>query len=162
VSDASERSIEGDIARPISGPILFFDGECGLCARSVRWVLRHDRARRFRFAPLQGSTFAAIQGRTIAALRGSTIAPLQGGAPSELSSMVVIDERGTHRESGAVRAVCRQLGGVWGALAVCSSIVPRPIGDRMYRFVARRRHRWFGGAETCAIASAEERSRFLP
>src|SRR5688572_12325015 len=37
------------------GPVLFFDGECGLCNRVVRLMLRLDRHGRLRFAPLQGA-----------------------------------------------------------------------------------------------------------
>src|SRR4051812_37486572 len=35
-------------------PVLFFDGECGLCNRVVRLLLRLDTRGRLRFAPLQG------------------------------------------------------------------------------------------------------------
>src|SRR4051812_39696374 len=38
----------------IAGPVLFFDGECGLCNRLVRLLLRIDHRARLRFAPLQG------------------------------------------------------------------------------------------------------------
>src|SRR5258708_13937257 len=41
-------------------PILFFDGVCGLCNRTVDFVLQEDRDRRFLFAPLQGETFKAF------------------------------------------------------------------------------------------------------
>src|SRR5262245_54365418 len=34
--------------------VLLFDGVCGLCNGFVQFVLPRDRARRFRFAPLQG------------------------------------------------------------------------------------------------------------
>ena len=37
-------------------PVLFFDGECGLCNRLVRLLLRLDRKAVLRFGPLQGST----------------------------------------------------------------------------------------------------------
>ena len=40
------------------GPVLLYDGDCGFCAESVQLVLRHERRRRVRFAPLQG-VFAA-------------------------------------------------------------------------------------------------------
>jgi predicted DCC family thiol-disulfide oxidoreductase YuxK len=37
---------------------IFYDGHCGLCHSSVRFVLRHDqRGAAFRFAPLQGTTY---------------------------------------------------------------------------------------------------------
>ena len=77
---------EPDKASPLPTPVLFFDGECGLCHRSVAWFQRHDRRRVFRYAPLQGETYAAL--------------PEPG--PTDLSSMVVVDERGLWTESDAV------------------------------------------------------------
>ena len=40
-------------------PVIYFDGYCGLCNGFVDFVLARDRARRFRFAPLQGTTARA-------------------------------------------------------------------------------------------------------
>ena len=34
--------------------VVFYDGVCGLCDRTVRFLLRRDRRDRLRFAPLQG------------------------------------------------------------------------------------------------------------
>src|SRR5512140_2976539 len=43
-----------------AGPVLLFDGECGLCHRVVRLLLRLDREARLRFAPLQGPSAQAF------------------------------------------------------------------------------------------------------
>src|SRR5215471_7854322 len=43
---------------PIAGPIVLYDGVCGLCNRAVQFLLKRDRHDRFRFASLQ-SDFAA-------------------------------------------------------------------------------------------------------
>src|ERR1700757_233690 len=40
--------------------IIFFDGVCGLCNRTVDFVLREDRDRNFLFSALQGETFQRI------------------------------------------------------------------------------------------------------
>ena len=31
--------------------LMLFDGLCGLCTAAVLWVIKHDHADRFRFAP---------------------------------------------------------------------------------------------------------------
>lgn len=36
--------------------IVFFDGECGFCKKSIRFVLERDQKKQFYFAPLQGET----------------------------------------------------------------------------------------------------------
>lgn len=54
-------------------PILLFDDSCGVCHWMVQYVLRHDHARRFAFAPL-----GAAAGKRLALL---WCAPA-GAAPS--------------------------------------------------------------------------------
>ena len=44
----------------IEQAIIFFDGVCGLCNRTVDFVLSEDRERKFLFSPLQGKTFQRI------------------------------------------------------------------------------------------------------
>lgn len=127
-------------------PILFYDGECGLCAKSVQWCLDHDTRARLRFAPLQGRTYAAL-------------APT--GKPSDLQSVVLFDERRLHTQSDAVLRLLRIVGGGWSVLGTLARIVPRSLRDAAYRFVARRRHAWFGAADRCRLPTPAENARFL-
>src|SRR5690348_1342394 len=43
--------------------VILYDGTCGLCHRSVQWILRHERDHELCFAPLQGATAAALRVR---------------------------------------------------------------------------------------------------
>jgi predicted DCC family thiol-disulfide oxidoreductase YuxK len=139
-------------------PILLYDGVCGLCNRSVQFILRHDRKARFRFAALQ-STFAA------------PILRRHGANPAELETVyVVVNHEPTKQDqpeeallarSDAVLFVLRQLGGVWQALAVLLRLLPRPLRDRGYGVVAHYRYRIFGRYDSCPMPSAETRARFL-
>jgi predicted DCC family thiol-disulfide oxidoreductase YuxK len=128
------------------GPILFFDGVCALCNASVDEVLRADRRREIRFAPIQGETAKRL------------LPPLP--AEPEEWTLVYLDERGLHQYSEAAIEVARRVGG-FHALAVLVYAVPRPLRDAVYRWIARNRYRWFGKAETCRIPTPEERDRFL-
>jgi predicted DCC family thiol-disulfide oxidoreductase YuxK len=65
-----------------------------------------------------------------------------------------------YRRSTAVLRIARGLGFPWN-LATVFLIVPRPIRDAVYRWVARNRYRWFGKKDTCRLPSPEERARFL-
>ena len=47
--------------KPAVQPIVFFDGQCGLCNRAIRWLMVLDRKQQLRFAPLNGSTFKAAE-----------------------------------------------------------------------------------------------------
>ena len=46
----------------------------------------------------------------------------------------------------------------WGRALV---VVPRPLRDLVYRWIARNRYRWFGKAESCRVPTPELRARFL-
>ena len=43
-----------------SEPVVFYDGACGLCQRSVRFLLLADRRKCLGFASLQGRTAAML------------------------------------------------------------------------------------------------------
>ncbi len=127
-------------------PILFYDGECGLCARSVQWCLDHDRRGKLRFAPLQGKSYAALK---------------FADKPTDLGTVVLFDGRRLFVRSDAVIGMLRQVGGAWPILAFVVRLVPRFLRDAGYRFIARHRQAWFGGAERCRLPGAKESARFL-
>lgn len=127
-------------------PILFYDGECGLCARSVQWCLEHERAGVLRFAPLQGATYAAL------ALEAK---------PTGLDTLVLLDEGRLWVRGDAVLRLLARCGAGWRLLAICARIVPRCVRDACYRFVAGRRHAWFGAADRCRLPTSRESARFL-
>jgi len=64
------------------------------------------------------------------------------------------------QKSRAVLFALAALGGAWPLVGLLR-VVPRPIADLFYDFVARVRYRLFGRFESCAIPSADERARFL-
>lgn len=139
-------------AVPAMRAVIVFDGVCVLCNGWVRFLLRHDRAGRYRFAAMQGEA-----GRTLLASHGLD--------PDDPSSFLLIEyDRGSQpqvaTDSDAVRRVLVGLGGVW-TLAWLSALVPTFVRDPLYRLVARHRYRWFGRHDACSVPAAEERWRFL-
>lgn len=133
-------------------PVLLYDGVCGFCDRTVRTVLRLDRAARIRFAPLQGGFASSVLKRH----------PSLDGVDSlvlvEPSDDAAIER--VHVRTEAVLRVAYHLGGVWRTLALLR-LVPRPLRDALYDAVARRRYQMFGRFETCPFPDPEVRSRFL-
>jgi predicted DCC family thiol-disulfide oxidoreductase YuxK len=127
-------------------PILFYDGACGLCARSVQWCLDHDRRGRLRFAPLQGATYAALA---------------VDEKPMELDTVVLFDAGRLHVRGDAALRILRHVGGGWAVLGAIGRIVPAFVRDGLYRFVARRRHRWFDANDRCRLPTRDEDARFL-
>ena len=133
--------------RPEAGTIVLFDGVCNLCNGAVQFLLRRDRRRRFRFAALQSAA-----GRALLA---------EYGLPTEtLETLVVLTGGRARVRSDAALHLARRLPWPWPLLAVFT-ILPRPLRDALYAFVARHRYRWFGRTESCMLPSAETADRFL-
>jgi predicted DCC family thiol-disulfide oxidoreductase YuxK len=137
---------------PAAAPILFYDGVCGLCDRTVQFVLRHDRRGRFRFAALQSAHARRMLAR-------------HGRDPSRLDTMYLLLNPGAPTErlldrSDGIVGVLEQLGGVW-RLSAAARVVPRFVRDRAYDLVARHRYRWFGRYDRCVLPPPNMRVRFL-
>lgn len=132
------------------GPIILFDGHCNLCSGAVRFVIGRDPRAQFRFASLQSEA-----ARRLCAEAG--IAAPIAAAPD---SIVLIAEGRALERSDAALAIAGRLGFPWRLLAALR-IVPRPIRDAGYRFVARNRYRWFGRTDACMVPTPELRARFI-
>lgn len=118
-------------------PIILYDGDCAFCSRIVVFVVERDREARFRFAPLQSQ----VGGRILDA----------AGIPRDRMDTIVLFDEGTVRtKSTAALAIASRLGGVWRLTAVFR-LVPRPVRDIVYDWVARNRLRFLRGADRCVL-----------
>ena len=127
--------------------LVLFDGVCVLCNGFVDFLLPRD--------PNGELTFGALQSEAgKQALRDA-------GLPDAMpETVIVIDDGRVYQESTAVLRVFRRLGWPWRALAWLR-VVPRPLRDVVYRFIAKRRYRLTGRRDSCRIPSPTERARFL-
>lgn len=129
--------------------LVAFDGACGLCHRTVRFLVHRDDGSRFQFAPLQGETLRA------------RLAPDQLAALPD--SLVVLTEGRLLLKARAVAHVLRRLGGGWGVIGRALDALPGWLSEGGYDAVARVRHRWFTRPETaCPWVPEALRGRFLP
>jgi predicted DCC family thiol-disulfide oxidoreductase YuxK len=139
----------------LSGPVLFFDGECGLCNRLVRLLLRLDRLGRLRYAPLQGGTAQAY-------LRAH-------GLPTfDFDTLIFVPEWGRRdrpeflvRTSGVIAALRAIDTGPARTLAAVIAFFPAVIRDAGYRFVGRWRYRIFGPWRPRPLPRADWADRIL-
>ena len=121
--------------------IVFFDGQCGLCSRSVRFLAHADQHDRLLFAPLQGELAKQHQ--------------LEQYASATDGSMVLIRSSDGQKffRSDSVLELCRALRGIF-LLGLCAKILPHRLRDAMYRLIAKNRIKWFGHADTCSLPDA--------
>ena len=131
----------------VDGPLVLYDGQCGLCNRSVQMILRHDRRGCFRFAALQSELGQALLKRH--------------GLPAEaISTVVLVDDGEVFTRSRAAFRIAGKMDAPWPALRALG-IVPAPLRDVVYDWVARNRYRWFGRTDACMLPPPEVRARFL-
>lgn len=130
------------------GKIVLYDGFCNLCDGAVRFLLPRDSRGKFRFASLQGDFAKEILTR-------------YGISPKETpDSIVLIEDGRPYLLSSGILRIARGLGFPWN-LAAVFLLVPAPIRDAVYRWVARNRYRWFGKSDVCLLPRPEWRARFL-
>lgn len=130
-------------------PIILFDGVCNLCQGSVRFIIRNDPGAVFRFASLQSEAARRVmRDRSEFAVRGI------------VDSVVLLEGGSVYTHSTAVLHICRRLSGFW-PLLYGFIVVPRPLRDVVYKWVARNRYHWFGKKEACLMPTPDIQARFL-
>ena len=128
-------------------PLVIFDGVCNYCCGVVNSIIGKDPGGIFRFAPFQSDAAKRILER-------------YNYPVDSLDSFVLIDGGKLYTKSGAGLRVQKLLGGVHSFL-YAFILVPAPIRDAVYDYIARNRYKWYGKKDECMIPSPEIRSRFL-
>ena len=128
-------------------PILLFDGHCNFCNAWVRLIVNRDNAKKILFAPLQSPV-----GRKMLEEHQIDV--------NYADSLVFFEEEGFSVSSNAALRIFSNLDG-WERHLQLLAVVPRPIRDAVYHFIAKYRYKWFGRSEQCMIPTPELRERFL-
>ncbi len=126
-------------------PIVFYDGVCGLCTRSVQLLLKLDRHHRLLFAPLQGKTYQT----------------LTNTQQTTFDSIVVYSKSTFFTEVKALQHIGKTLGGFWNVLRIISLIIPSIISNALYRLIAKNRYQIFGKNDHCHLPTSAQREQFL-
>ena len=127
-------------------PVILFDGICNLCNTSVNFVIDRDPTALFYFAPLQSEY-------------GLGLKKAHGLSPA-IDSIVLFENGRIYDRSTAALRIARHLNGPW-SLLYGLIVVPMPLRDIAYRWVARNRYRWFGKREECPVPDPKDSDRFL-
>jgi predicted DCC family thiol-disulfide oxidoreductase YuxK len=120
-------------------PVLLYDGDCGFCTTSVRFVERRIPTNA-KIAPYQFTDLAAL-----------------GTTESRASGEVLWVADG--RVHGGAQAVARLLidaRGLWRPLGLLLRVPPfRWLAAGVYHLVTVNRHRLPGGTPACALPAAD-------
>ncbi len=128
-------------------PVLLFDGVCNLCNGAVQFIIQRDPEGAFRFASLQSKAAGQLLEQF-------------PEAPRDVSTIILIEKGKIYTRTDAALRAARRLPGLWPALYALI-IIPRPIRNAVYDWIARNRYRWFGKKDQCMAPTPELRERFL-
>ena len=140
-------SIQGFEVENASHATILFDGFCNFCLGAVRFIIKRDRRKHFRFATVQSPAGAALLQQHHLRFE-------------RLQSFVLIEDGRVYQRSTAALRVARRLKGLWPLLNILL-IIPPPIRNASYAKFSKRRYALFGKRQTCEIASPEILERFL-
>ena len=128
-------------------PVLLFDGVCNFCNDTVNAIIKLDKKAVFKFAPLQSDI-------------GQHLLQSFEYSGKDLDTVVFICNGRLHTKSDAVLQAFKYLGGTWHLLRIFA-IVPRPVRNAVYNFIAKNRYRWFGKKDACMMPTPDVKARFL-
>lgn len=80
--------------------------------------------------------------------------------PSDVDSVIFIENGKAYTKSEAALRIAKYFGDVWKLLRIFA-IVPNFIRNFFYDVIAKNRYKWFGKRESCMIPNEEERGRFV-
>lgn len=130
-----------------SYPIILFDGVCNFCDDSINTIIKLDKKGVFKFAPIQSEA-------------GQRLLKTYNYPNKDLSSVILICDGRYYTKSDAALQTFKHLGGFWRFLRVFT-IVPRPIRNWVYDFIAKNRYNWFGKKDACMIPTPDVKARFI-
>lgn len=146
--------------------IVFFDGICNLCNSSVNFIIDHDTKRVFKFTALQSKFsqkffYSPLQHFKYFSNSGIiSLTEDQQNLFTKLNSILYLEDDIFYMKSDAVLQIARNLDGFLKYL-YWLKIIPRPIRDFIYDWIAKNRYSWFGKKESCRIPTPELKSRFI-
>lgn len=126
---------------------VLYDGACGICDASVRYIWQHDPEGLFQFAPLQSELATDLLAQ-------------HGLAQPRMDTIYLLRAEGVFCRSEAALRILGQLHSPWRWLVVLLAL-PRVLRDPFYRLIAKNRHRLLPKAAACELPPPNIRERFL-
>lgn len=127
--------------------IILFDGVCNFCDGTVNFLIKHDTKERFLFASLQSDA-------------GQHLLKKLNLPTEHFDSFIYVKDEKYYTKSTAALHIAKDLR-KWWQLVYILVLIPKPIRDRCYDWIAKNRYKWFGKKQECAIPTPEIRKRFL-
>jgi predicted DCC family thiol-disulfide oxidoreductase YuxK len=122
----------------ISNTIIIFDGYCNLCSSTVQFVIKEDKKKIFSFFPSESESAKLI-------LTKYNLSEIKE------KSIILYENGKIYLGSSAILRILMKLGGYYKTFAYLMFLIPKPIRDTVYSFIAKNRYKWFGKRDSCLI-----------
>jgi predicted DCC family thiol-disulfide oxidoreductase YuxK len=126
--------------------LILFDGVCNLCNNAVQRVIKNDPKGHFYFASLTWPIAEQVK-------RGFPHA-------EGFDSILLFENDRLYDKSSAALKIAAKMKGLYPLMGIFW-VVPKPVRDVIYEYVARNRYKWFGKKDVCMIPSLETANRFV-
>ncbi|XP_042452260.1 uncharacterized protein YuxK-like [Zingiber officinale] len=124
--------------------VVIYDGVCHLCHRGVKWIIKKDKYKKIKFCCVQSKT-AEPYFRLCSVDRGDV-----------LKRFMFVEGPGAYYEgSTAALKVASYLPFPYSALSAML-ILPAPLRDAAYDYVAKHRYNWFGKEDECIVMQEKD------
>jgi len=127
--------------------IVFFDGVCNLCNRSVNFLIKNDKKGVLKFASLQSEFAKKTLPKTLLNNK-------------DLDSILFYTEGKYYEKSNAILKLCKTLGGFFYVFQL-GYLLPPFLRNGVYTLIANNRYRWFGTTAQCRVPITDLKERFL-
>ena len=117
--------------------ILYYDGLCVLCNKSIRFIIDRDRKNQFKIG-------------FVNELKNQ----------DKQDSVVLVHKGIKYNYSNAVIKSLILIGGIY-KLAALLFIFPKILRDFVYKIIAKNRYKWFGRHNTCPTLPQEWKERLI-
>ena len=117
--------------------ILYYDGLCVLCNKSIRFIIDRDRKNQFKIG-------------FVNELKNQ----------DKQDSVVLVHKGIKYNYSNAVIKSLILIGGIY-KLAALLFIFPKSLRDFVYKIIAKNRYKWFGRHNTCPTLPQEWKERLI-
>jgi predicted DCC family thiol-disulfide oxidoreductase YuxK len=126
--------------------IVFYDSDCLLCSRTIRFLRYVDKKGQLTFEALQSDKVRTMS--VLICLRQAR--HTQNVGAENFTTLYVWHNNKCCEKSEAIFEICRGLGGFW-RIFLLFAYLPKSWLNALYDWVSRNRYKWFGKSETCTF-----------
>jgi len=128
-------------------PIIFFDGVCGFCSKSLDWIIKADNREVFRYCTLQDEAGQEMRKDV--------------GRAEDMDTVIGLYQGRIFTKTDVTILICDHLGGGYKFLGGILRIIPSPLRNIGYNLIAKYRYNLMGKKEECYLPTPSLRDRFV-